>query len=158
MAANGIAPPGMNNPVIAARDWAHVYANMLVDSHMSEQNYNEKRDELKQLLDGNAGEPNIQFNMGVQQVNVNAEEHGNINDLKLHLIALIQRIRAENQDVKEEAKAIIDSVFEQVWGGAAQVGGYRRRRKTIRNRKGRKSSTHRRNRKGRGRARKTRRN
>jgi hypothetical protein len=158
MAANDIAPPGINGLLIAARDWAHVYANVLVDAHMSEQNYNEKRDELKQLFDGVAQEENIPLDLGVQQVNVDEEIHGNINDLKSHLIILIQRVRAENHDVKEEAKAIIDRIFEEVWGGPAQVGGYRRRRKTIRNRKGRKLSTHRRNRKGRERARKTRRN
>lgn len=131
-----------NAALNAAHNAVTTYANYLVDAGKSEEEYNEKRDELKELLDEEAGE-NINFNMGFQAVNINANAH-NIDEAKANLVSIIQLIRQNPQHI-QAAKENIDDVFEEVWedfmGENDQEGGY--------SHKGRKSSTRRRHRKGR---------
>jgi hypothetical protein len=125
------------------------YANLLADAGMGEDDYNNKRDALKGLLEGVVGEQ-IEFDIGVQGINVEDGGAARVADVKNRVIAMIQRVRAASPEEREEAEGIIDEAFGEVWaeyqeeGDGNQGGG---RRKTIRrHRKGRKGT--RRQRKG----------
>ena len=119
------------------------YARLLIQSGKTHGEYNQKRNEIKNLLDAPVGAA-IHFNLGFQAVNV--EDGVNLNEVRDNIYAMIQMVRHFPAEIPG-AKNAIDQTFGEVWD--AQEGRSRRRRRhrkaATRRRKARKARKTRRN-------------
>lgn len=85
------------------------YARLLIQSGKTHGEYNQKRNEIKNLLDAPVGAA-IHFNLGFQQVNV--EEGVNLNEVRDNIYAMIQMVPIFRQKSRGQKTQLIKHLMK----------------------------------------------